>query len=213
MRQGGQRVGRRQGPAGRLGGSLSAMLLLVGLLVAAPPLAPAAEAQANGSLVVDSTGDGGDADPGDGRCRTSSGTCTLRAAIQQANATPGPNEIGFALPGGVQRISPGSALPALVDTSGGTRIDGYTQSGATANTHGTASNARILIELVGSGQAHGLRIESAGNTVRGLAVSGFVSNVFLTGEGAPTEQRRRHHQQPCSHQQQPQSSCTHESSS
>jgi CSLREA domain-containing protein len=37
-------------------------------------------------LVVNSTTDAPDAHPGDGRCATSAGRCTLRAAVQEANA-------------------------------------------------------------------------------------------------------------------------------
>lgn len=42
---------------------------------------------------VDSTGDTPDANPGDGTCADSSGDCTLRAAIDEANATAGLGEI------------------------------------------------------------------------------------------------------------------------
>ena len=38
------------------------------------------------TFVVDTAADGADADPTDGECRTASGACTLRAAIDQANA-------------------------------------------------------------------------------------------------------------------------------
>ncbi|WP_159840320.1 CSLREA domain-containing protein [Nocardia sp. CY41] len=40
-------------------------------------------------ITVDSTVDEAAADPGNGRCRTPSGACTLRAAVQTANAHPG----------------------------------------------------------------------------------------------------------------------------
>ena len=46
-------------------------------------------------LVVNSTADAVDASPGDGRCESSSGECTLRAAIQEANALPGSNTINL----------------------------------------------------------------------------------------------------------------------
>jgi hypothetical protein len=44
-------------------------------------------------FAVDSTADAVDARVGDGACRTVAGTCTLRAAIQEANALPGADEI------------------------------------------------------------------------------------------------------------------------
>ncbi len=40
-------------------------------------------------FLVDSFEEGTDANPGDGFCATSAGTCTLRAAVQEANALPG----------------------------------------------------------------------------------------------------------------------------
>lgn len=46
-----------------------------------------------GTFSVTSPGDEGDANPGDGLCRTASGACTLRAAIDETNALTGPNTI------------------------------------------------------------------------------------------------------------------------
>jgi CSLREA domain-containing protein len=42
---------------------------------------------------VDSTEDFGDVDPGDGVCKALTGACTLRAAVQEANALAGADEI------------------------------------------------------------------------------------------------------------------------
>src|SRR5689334_20201785 len=44
-------------------------------------------------FTVDSTDDAVDANPGDGHCATAAGQCTLRAAVQEANATPGADTI------------------------------------------------------------------------------------------------------------------------
>lgn len=46
-----------------------------------------------GVFNVTSAGDEADANPGDGLCRTSSGVCTLRAAIDETNVLAGPNTI------------------------------------------------------------------------------------------------------------------------
>jgi CSLREA domain-containing protein len=53
-------------------------------------------------LVVDSLGDAPDRAPGDGYCQTAQWVCSLRAAIEEANAWPGPDTIRFAanLPAG-----------------------------------------------------------------------------------------------------------------
>ena len=45
------------------------------------------------TFTVDSTADAVDSTPGDGVCATAGAVCTLRAAIQETNALPGPNKI------------------------------------------------------------------------------------------------------------------------
>src|SRR5262249_137289 len=81
----------------------------VGLLIAPPPAHAA-------TLTVDTTDDGVDVTPGDGQCRTANDHCTLRAAIQEANALLGADVIR--LPAGTYLISrAGSAEdpPATAD--------------------------------------------------------------------------------------------------
>lgn len=56
-----------------------------------------------GYFVVNSTVDAVDASPGDGRCRTSSGACTLRAAIMESNALMGASTVQ--LPAGTYRLT------------------------------------------------------------------------------------------------------------
>jgi len=55
-------------------------------------LLPASWSQAS-DLVVDDLTDAIDVAPGDGACATASGTCTLRAAVMEANALPGPDRV------------------------------------------------------------------------------------------------------------------------
>ncbi|HEX8999259.1 MAG TPA: choice-of-anchor Q domain-containing protein, partial [Blastocatellia bacterium] len=66
------------------------------------------------SLAVNNTGDGADATPGNGLCETATGNgiCTLRAAIQEANALTScsPFTINFSVAG---TINLGSVLPDL----------------------------------------------------------------------------------------------------
>ncbi|RMF51195.1 MAG: DUF11 domain-containing protein, partial [Anaerolineae bacterium] len=79
------------------------------------------------AFVVNSTGDGADSNTADGACDNGGGNCTLRAAIQQANAIPGMDIIAFAIPGsGVHTIQPLSALPPISDT---VYLDASTQPG------------------------------------------------------------------------------------
>src|SRR2546421_5909985 len=125
------------------------------------------------TFTVNVTGDGADANPGDGACATASGNCSLRAAIQESNAIAGTDNIYFNIPGtGVKTISPGSSLP---DITSAVYIDGYTQTGASQNTLQNGDNAVLTIELNGlnSGVAYGLKIVAGGCTVRGLVIRTF----------------------------------------
>ncbi|MFZ1700812.1 MAG: hypothetical protein WBO10_15110 [Pyrinomonadaceae bacterium] len=96
--------------------------------------------------------------------------CTLRAAIQTANAKPGPDQITFGISGGgVRNILPSSALPAITDQ---VVINGTTQPGYT----GTAPMIELEGTVVGLGGV-GLIFEagSSGSTVKGLTINRFRS--------------------------------------
>src|SRR5215217_986665 len=92
-------------------------------------------------IVVTFNGDQGDLDPNDGVCDFSTATsqdCTLRAAIEEANARTGPDEIDFLVRNafrdpatGVVTFTPQSALPVI---TGRVTINGYSQPGAHPNT-------------------------------------------------------------------------------
>lgn len=113
---------------------------------------------------VDSILDDGDADLGDGICATNSGDCTLRAAIDQANAAVGTDAIRFDISGsGPHTIQPLSALPAILDTL---LIDATTEP----DYAGTP-----VVELDGSlaGATDGLFLAAGSSSIRGLAVNRF----------------------------------------
>jgi CSLREA domain-containing protein len=138
------------------------------------------------SFVVNSTADTPDARL-NGTCATSSGVCTLRAALQEANARAGHDTIRFNISGsGARRIAPTSQLPRLTDGAGAT-IDGYSQPGSSVNTNATASNAVIRIELQGPGRTSGIDgidLRSPSNVVRGLAIWNFRQQIRLFGTSA-----------------------------
>ena len=78
-----------------------------------------------GYFVVNSTVDGVDALPGDARCATARGTCTLRAAVMESNAMPGANTVS--LPAGTYVLSlagAGGAEVGDLDVTGDLRIQG-----------------------------------------------------------------------------------------
>ena len=69
------------------------------------------------SLAVNDTVDRVDSQVGNGECRTSAGTCTLRAAIQEANALPGPDTI--TVPTGTYAIAIAPLGDFVVDPNDG----------------------------------------------------------------------------------------------
>jgi CSLREA domain-containing protein len=97
----------------------------------------------SGGFTVTDNGDASDANPGNGICATSSGACTLRAAIQEANAlsTCGTIDINF---GGVTSpISLGTVLPDVnhkVNING----PGANQLTVQRSAAGGTSNFRVL---------------------------------------------------------------------
>jgi CSLREA domain-containing protein len=84
-----------------------ALLLVAAALGAVIALQASLAGAAGLDLLVNDTSDSLDSNPGDGECRTSAGTCTLRAAIQEANASPGPDAIR--VPSGTYEL----AIPPL----------------------------------------------------------------------------------------------------
>jgi len=142
-------------------------------------------------IVVSSAGDADDSNADDDVCRTSDGTCTLRAAITEANARRGPDRIEFDISGSephsIEIVEP---LPTLDDRSGGTTIDGYTQPGSRENASATLSNASIAIQIVGPRSltdrksTNGLQISSGDNVVRGLAFLRLKRSIWIVGRSA-----------------------------
>jgi len=117
------------------------------------------------------------------------GLGSLRWAIEGANANPGPDSILFAIPktdanfgGGIWRIRPNSALPAVADNK--TIIDGNSQARLIQNTN--AVGPEIFLDgssLISA--ASGLSITSAQNVVRGLGLVNFSENgLSISGTGA-----------------------------
>lgn len=137
------------------------------------------------TFTVNSTGDASDGNPGNGIC-DGGGFCTLRAAIEEANALNSVDLIAFNIPvGGVQTIAPLSPLPIITAPL---TIDGFTQPGATPNTNPTTQgiNAVLMIELNGANagaNADGLRILAGNSIVRGLVINRFSDDGISVNDG------------------------------
>jgi parallel beta-helix repeat protein len=151
------------------------LLLILALIVLAGPLLaqrPALGAP-NASHTVNDSGDQNDANTGDGVCDVDLGTaglqCTLRAAIEQANASNGPDliEIDWS---SVPSIMPGGKLPSLNDTTGGTTIRSV---GGIVWVRGLNAGADTA----------GFVLTSDDNKVQGLIISDFDGEgVRVTGD-------------------------------
>lgn len=116
-------------------------------------------------LVVNTTADSHDAKPGDGICADTNGLCSLRAAIEEANAEGG-GSISFAIPGGgVQTIT---VKLGAMSVGEGITIDATTQPGYAGSP---------IVKLLGQ-SGDGLTL-SSNDTVTGLDVEGFDTGILL----------------------------------
>jgi hypothetical protein len=165
-------------------------------------------ADAATTFTVNRTGDAADRRLSDDVCDTSrdrGNQCTLRAAIQEANHTPGPDKINFNIRSetNVKTISVGSiGLGALPPITEAVTVDGYSQGSRTATTSDDAkpndnpfeesTDAVIKIQLSGTeagSRAAGLTVTAADATIRGLAINRFHGGgVVVEGSGATSNQ-------------------------
>lgn len=111
----------------------------------------------------------GDAPLGGTLCTGVPNPCTLRAAIQAANANADHDTIQFDFSGGQVTISPTSALPPIVNP---VTIDGYALGAGNPNTLAVGHDASISIRIDG---------QNAGPNIPGLVFLGGASNSVLRG--------------------------------
>ncbi len=119
----------------------------------------------NATIVVNNTGDGSDLAPGL-PCDASSSAgnqCTLRAAIEIANAQSGFDTINFSIgsAGNIPTINVASAEPTITQSLD---IDGTTSPAGFVQMHRTAGNS------------NGLTIDGSGVSVEGMVINSFTSS-------------------------------------
>jgi CSLREA domain-containing protein len=172
-----------------MSGFLIATVFAVGLL-----LVLTAKPAHAATFFVNTTGDEPDSDPGDGLCRIQSPFaqdpfCSLRAAIEEANATAEADTINFGIPTpGPHTIAPTSELPEIVTPM---TIDGYSESSAestparpnTATDGSTNAVLRIALSGANAGLSSGLKINSGSNVVvKGLAINRWqLAGIWVVG--------------------------------
>ncbi|MFK7980476.1 MAG: carbohydrate binding domain-containing protein, partial [Saprospiraceae bacterium] len=131
----------------------------------------------DGCITVNSTGDEGDTNPGDGKCMTVNCDCTLRAAIEEANALAGKDTICYDIPvpgmdydGTKWTITPMSLFENLTEA---VFIDGYTQTGSVMATADAAAILKIKINgahLPADGAI--FQTTADGSKLAGMVISG-----------------------------------------
>lgn len=148
------------------------LLLALACLVALPGIASAA------TYTVDSIGDQADETPGDEECETSANTCTLRAAIEEANESVGTAD-AIAFEGTVfegqlaDTITLGSLLPEIEDQ---TSVEG----GACTT---QAGQQGPCVGIQATGLTYGLSAEDVeGVTIEGVAVTGATTGIRAINE-------------------------------
>ncbi len=119
---------------------------------------------------------------GDGFCADTDGDCTLRAAIEEANALAGTDSIVFTIPGGgTHTISPTSNMPPISDA---VSIDGTTQSSSSCGNlwAGTTRTLNIIIDG-GNARTQGLSTIVSNSTIKGISFINFPTNATVIGIG------------------------------
>jgi titin len=157
-----------------------------GLPMAVQPVRAAA------TFTVNRTGDAADLNLANTACdvsTTAGNQCTLRAALQEANDTPGDDIINFNITSASKVIAPASPLPVAMEN---VTINGYSQSGASPNTAATGNNAvlKIVLDGINAGAGtNGLVFDSDKGVVKGLVIQRFdgdgvvVNGSTITVEG------------------------------
>lgn len=118
------------------------------------------------TFTVDVNSDEADNSPGDGSCNNGSGKCTLRAAIEESNATEGANTIKFGFSGTISLLGPlpTSTVPVIID----------------------ASSPYMTLDGTSIGSGDGLVLAGGDSVVRGLRIVNFPGNgivIFSNGSG------------------------------
>ena len=110
------------------------------------------------TYTVNNLGDAPDATPGNDVCATAGAVCTLRAALQEANAHFGSDAIRFSVTG---TISPATDLPGIASP---------------LDLHG---NGNIILQGLPILNALDIGLAGGGSVIRGMQIHGFRIGIYL----------------------------------
>jgi large repetitive protein len=116
-----------------------ACLLTMGTAAWMPAMAQASSL----TFRVNTTADAHDAHPGDGRCADPAGQCTLRAALEEAAASPSGSTVSITLPAGTYDLTLGS-----LTLGSASKLLNITVDGAGAASTVVAATGRFRVMLV-----------------------------------------------------------------
>jgi CSLREA domain-containing protein len=133
-----------------------ACLLTAGLAAWAPGVA---QGRGTLSFTVNTTADAHDADPGDGKCADTAGQCTLRAALEEADASPTGSTVTITVPSGAYDLTLGSLTLGSASKSLNITVGGAGSPGTVVRSTG---RFRVLF-------------------VAGYHTTGHLVNLMLTG--------------------------------
>ncbi len=154
------------------------------MILAVAGLLATASGAAGATFTVNLTTDAPDAAVGSGGCDTGAG-CSLRAAIQESNASAGTMDtIAFGIPGGGAHTITLTNMAALPTITNPVTIDGYSQPGSTpnSNTGFTALNTVLNVVLDGNGKP-GLVVSAGATTIKGLVIQNTGGNGIALNTG------------------------------
>ena len=156
-------------------GFFVAFFLLISISLSYPPIVEESKAA---SFVVDSLLDTSDANAGNSTCADGSGNCTLRAAIQEANALAGADTITFSVTGTINITN----VLNIDDTSGSLTITG--PGGTDIIIDGTNSGAYSCIYPSNAGvefSITGLKVQNCNGPCIQLGAinGGTISNLTI----------------------------------
>ncbi|HEV3293904.1 MAG TPA: CSLREA domain-containing protein, partial [Streptosporangiaceae bacterium] len=93
------------------------------------------------SFTVNTTADAHDTHPGDGICADAAGRCTLRAALEEANASPPGSTVRITVPAGTYDLTLGSLTAGSASDRLNVTVDG---AGAASTVVAATGRFRVL---------------------------------------------------------------------
>lgn len=170
---------------------LRLILVVPALLLIAVVLVPFAGSASTAPFDVNSTEDVVDASPGDGLCATGGGVCTLRAAVQEANASAGADTINvpagtyaLTIPGNHEDLAAKDDLDILDDLiiSGAGEVSTIIDGGGDTRIFDIIPND-VVVDISSLTIRNGVAVAGGGGIDNHAALA--LTDVTITGNTGP----------------------------